>query len=151
MCHTNEAAAEARNKMFLMVYQFGLPAVFFTITPDDNNIFRMKVYASPNESHSPPEDGMDAENCLFELEFQSDLRTKYSGLSAFDFESVVDIVVKHIIGWDDEKHGPTEGGGIFGVPLAYTMAAEEQGRKMLHGHFLIWIKGWKELLQTLFC
>ncbi len=43
MCHSNDAAKEARQEMFLMIHKFGLPAIFFTVTPDDSNIFRIKV------------------------------------------------------------------------------------------------------------
>ena len=51
MCHTNEAAKEARQNMFAIVDKFGLPAIFFTVTPDDSNIFRIKVYAQPDKAH----------------------------------------------------------------------------------------------------
>ena len=135
MCHTNEAAKEARQRMFSMVHRFGLPAVFFTVTPDDNNIFRLKVHANPNERNPCTDLTMDEEQCLMEFKFRSKLRTDYSGLSAFDFESMMDIVVKHIIGWDDEEHGATEDGGVFGRPIAYSMAVEEQGPKTLHAQF----------------
>ena len=62
---------------------------------------------------------------------------------------MIDIVVRHIVGWDDKKHCASEKGGVFGQPIACSMAVEEQGRKTLHGHFLIWIEGWKELLEKL--
>jgi hypothetical protein len=39
MCHSNEASKEARQRMFSMINMFGLPAVFFMVTPDDSNIF----------------------------------------------------------------------------------------------------------------
>ena len=42
-----------------------------------------------------------------------------------------------------------ENEGCFGVPLAACAAVEEQGRKVLHTHVLIWTKDWKKLVEGL--
>ena len=39
--------------------------------------------------------------------------------------------------------------GLFGNVVAWTMACEEQGRKTLHSHFLLWIENWSNLLDGL--
>ena len=39
MAHTNEMAKKARNKMYSMIARFGLPALLFTITPEDGMNF----------------------------------------------------------------------------------------------------------------
>jgi hypothetical protein len=36
---------------------------------------------------------------------------------------------------------------MFAEILAFALATEEQGRKSLHGHFLIFVKGWKQILD----
>jgi hypothetical protein len=41
MGHTNEAAKKARQKMFAMISEAGLPAIMFTITPEDAFNFRV--------------------------------------------------------------------------------------------------------------
>ena len=74
----------------------------------------MKVCANPNECNDPTNENMDEQECLMEFQFCSKLRFEHPGLSAFDFESMIDVVVKHIVGWDDEKHSHTEDGGVFG-------------------------------------
>ena len=43
MGHTNEAAKSARLKVFALNAAFGIPAVFFTVTPDDSNGFRITI------------------------------------------------------------------------------------------------------------
>ena len=61
-------------------------------------------------------------------------------MCAYFFDAMFDIIVRCIIGWDDEARGPCEHGGIFCVPSAYIAAVEEQGRCSLHAHILVWIK-----------
>ena len=39
--------------------------------------------------------------------------------------------------------------GLFGEVLAWCLATEEQGRKTLHGHFLIWVSGWNDIAEQL--
>ena len=54
---------------------------------------------------------------------------------------------KCIIGWDwiTNKGSP----GLYGVPEAVIQGTEEQTRKRLHGHCLVWIKGASTLLDGL--
>jgi hypothetical protein len=46
--YTNEAAAEARNKMFALWMTFGPPSLLFTFSPCDECSFRMKLHATAN-------------------------------------------------------------------------------------------------------
>ena len=43
----------------------------------------------------------------------------------------------------------SNGMGLFAKILAFALATEEQGRKSLHGHFLIFVECWKEILEIL--
>jgi len=148
MAHTNEAAKQARRRMFAMIAKFGVPAVFFTVTPNDSGSFRIKVNAL-KETEAPP--NVDA--CSDDIEVDSSvaalLREKYPGLCAFDFENILGLIIEHLIGWDDTKGIPHKDGGVFGIPEAWSAAVEEQGRKTLHVHFLLWIKEWGDLLKRL--
>ena len=40
--------------------------------------------------------------------------------------------------------------GILGEVVAFSLASEEQARKTLHGHFLIWLKLFSEMRDALF-
>lgn len=66
-----------------------------------------------------------------------------------DFKNILGLVVNHLIGWDEDAGATKEKGGVFGILDAWSAAVEEQGRKMLHIHFLIWIKDWSTLLDGL--
>jgi hypothetical protein len=54
-----------------------------------------------------------------------------------------------VIGWDDSKGQPTKEEGLFGAPEACFLATEEQARKTLHAHFLLWLKHFPSLLKEL--
>jgi len=53
VAHMNEAAKQARCCMFAMIAKFGVPAVFFTVTPNDSGSFQIKVNAL-KETEAPP-------------------------------------------------------------------------------------------------
>jgi hypothetical protein len=57
--------------------------------------------------------------------------------------------VYEILGWDLAKNRK-KGVGIFGEPIAIMRANEEQNRRTLHGHFLIWIKNFSKVISNLF-
>jgi hypothetical protein len=43
--HTNDAAKQARGKIESMQHNFGLPGIFFTVTPDDVKCYLIQVYS----------------------------------------------------------------------------------------------------------
>jgi hypothetical protein len=46
MGHANEAAKKARKKMFAITSSVRLPAMMFTITPEDGFNFHVRIHAS---------------------------------------------------------------------------------------------------------
>ena len=50
--HTNEALLDARKIYFSYLMQFGLPAVFLTITPNDQHKYRIVLYALSASEHA---------------------------------------------------------------------------------------------------
>ena len=44
--HSNEAAKYARRQFFSLWVRFGAPSLFYTITPDDECSFRVRLYAN---------------------------------------------------------------------------------------------------------
>ena len=75
----------------------------------------------------------------------SNIRKKYPGLCAVDFQNVLDMVLTELIGYKS----PTKNKGIFGEVEAYCAAIEEQGRKTLHTHILIWLKKWSNIMDAI--
>ena len=52
-----------------------------------------------------------------------------------------------MIGFNKDGNDPKC--GLFGDVDAYCVATEEQGRKTLHGHILLWLSDWKDLWKGL--
>lgn len=149
--HSNEAADQARKIYFSFLMAFGLPAIFLTITPDDLRNFRIVLYSckgveKPFGNYSP-EDFTDAD-ILAEFQFRSKVRTDYPGLCAEEYMRIMHLVIKHLFNWDMENQ-KSNGVGLFAEIAAWCLATEEQARKNLHGHFLLFVKNWKVFLDIL--
>ena len=54
---------------------------------------------------------------------------------------MIQIFRQLVVGWDDAKCGPSETGGLFGAPLGFAFATEDQQRLALHIHTLLITKG----------
>ena len=152
--HSNEAAQVARRQYFSFLIKFGLPAIFLTITPDDKRNFRIILYACGNHNHIISPYAKDYVNSLSDddifakFKVRERVREQHPGLCAEEYNRIMKLVIKHLFDWDEEKQCST-GNGLFGELLAWCLATEEQGRKTLHGHFLLFLKGWEEVLETL--
>ena len=72
-----------------------------------------------------------------------DLRVRYPGMAALNFETLYNILMEDIIGWDTKENKATREAGLFGTPEAVICAFEEQGRKTIHVHMTLWLKGFK--------
>jgi Helitron helicase-like domain at N-terminus len=148
--HTNEAAVENRKIYFSFLMKFGLPCIFLTVTPDDNRCFRIILYLLKGQSGLglKPEDMTDAE-ILADFKFRQESRLNYPGLCAEEYSRIMNLVIKHVFGWDIDSNKSYKGMGLFGEVMAWCLATEEQGRKTLHGHFLIFLKNWNQILSVL--
>ena len=81
---------------------------------------------------------------------QEQEQTQYPGVAAFYLEHVKDILIREVIGWDTDAKNPCENFKLyFREPEAFAIAGEEQGRKTLHMHILLWVKGRQLLLEKL--
>ena len=65
-----------------------------------------------------------------------------------EYQNIMDIVKKVLIGWNHKTKQGSK--GIFGIPIAYVDACEEQGRKTLHSHMNIWIKDFNKVRDAIF-
>jgi hypothetical protein len=143
--HSKEAAAVARQKLMAFCDLFGIPNLFVSVTPDDSVSFRIKIFARSGEDVRLPNLNWSDEECIIDLQVRERVRAKYPGICSLEFQSVMDFMWKYVIGWNRDK---MEGSlGVFGEPLAACEADEEQGRKTLHSHWLIWIKDFSFVRQ----
>ena len=149
--HSNEAARDARRKYFSCLIKFGIPAIFLTITPDDKRNYRIVLYACKGRVSNFSSDYVNLltdDEILAEFKFREKIREDHPGLCAEEYQRIIKLVIKHLFAWDEENQCST-GKGIFGELLAWCLATEEQGRKTLHGHFLLFIKNWEKVLAKM--
>ena len=149
--HSNEAAQENRKIYFSFLMRFGLPCIFLTVTPDDLRSVRVTVYSLVGkelEFGKVDVDSFSDQDILAEFRVRQEARVNYPGLCAWDYERIIQLVIKHIFSWDEQEQ-KSNGAGLFAELEAWTLANEEQGRKSLHGHFLLFVKNWNKLLSIL--
>ena len=148
--HSNEAAKKARRSVQCLQHHFGCPSFFLTVTPDDDNHIFIQIYTYDiidNEMNVA--DLSDAE-LIERATKRTQLRLKYPGICAYYFEIALDIIINDVLAWDIEKEKPkTTNNGLFGQTEAFSASVEEQGRKTLHSHFLIWISEFNEIRDKL--
>jgi hypothetical protein len=89
----------------------------------------------------------EPEDILEEFQGCGETRVMFPGLCALDFRQVLQLIVAHVLGWDEVTG--TGSHGAFGKLDAYFGAIEEQARKTLHVHFLLWVSDWNALLTDL--
>jgi len=149
--HSNEASLEARKKYFAYLMMFGLPAIFLTISPNDERNFRIIVYAlkgTEKATQSIDVNDLTDEQILIDFKVRKKARLDHPGLCAEEYERIILLVIKHFFNWNVEEQ-KANGIGLFAKIAAWCLANEEQGRKTLHGHFLLFIKDWRKVLNML--
>ena len=150
--HSNEACMEARRVYFSYLMKFGIPALFLTITPDDLRSFRIVVYALSPEKISAygqvDTQSFSESDIVSEFNIRREARVEHPGLCAEEYQRLMQLVIKHFFNWDT-KTKKSKGTGLFGEVLAWCLATEEQGRKSLHGHYLVYIKNWNRVMNIL--
>ena len=148
--HTNDAAKKARSQAESMQHHFSTGSVFLTAAFDDENCILTQILS--NERIDTNEDISTLSDAVLEKKRSERevLRYKIPGVTAINFEMLLDIMVKEVVGWDMGSNEATEKPGFFGECEAFSLAVEEQGRRTLHGHMTLWIKGFKKLQQNLF-
>jgi hypothetical protein len=142
--HSNEASLDARTKYFSYLMRFGLPGIFLTISPDDLRNYRIVVYAlNGKEKVNGFMDVKDlSDDQIFaDSKIRQQARFDHPGLCAEEYGRIIKLVIKHVFNWDEEGQ-KSKGVGLFAEILAWCIATEEQGRKSLHGHILLFIKDW---------
>ena len=59
-------------------------------------------------------------------------------------------MLEEVVGWDSIKEKSVPGKGLFGEVKAFMYCVEEQGRKSLHAHMLLWVEGYDKVMQRIF-
>jgi hypothetical protein len=149
--HSNEASVDARTIYFSYLMRFGLPCIFLTISPDDLRNYRIVVYALDGTEKANgfvDVKNLSDEQILADFKVRQEARFDHPGLCAEEYERIIELVIKHMFNWNEEEQ-KSEGMGLFAEVLAWCIATEEQGRKSLHGHILMFVKDWQKVLEVL--
>ena len=143
--HTNEAAAAAQARFLSLTHHFGCPKVLFTVSFDDSLDFRILTFSGNEDPQAWVENllSADPEELTHDMKALNELRLKFPSLCAYNFECLIDIIIDKLVGDNDTKQG------IFGKLDAYAMAVEEQNRKTLHAHIVVYVSGWNKTLRDL--
>ena len=99
MAHTNDAAKGTLLKLFTNMVQFGRPSIFFMVTLDDSNSFWIQVYIA-SERKNPSTCNDDCANIDADYESSHRIHQEYPGLCMFDFDQIMELLVDHILGWN---------------------------------------------------
>jgi len=87
--------------------------------------------------------------CIADFNLRKETRLDFPGACSLNFQSVMQIILEVLIGWDPDKQKSSED-GIFGELDAWGMTVEEQARKTLHSHWLLWSKKLAKMRNELF-
>lgn len=146
--HSNGATRRARRDAETYHHHFGFPSFFLTVTPDDENSYLVSVYSEKEDAEINKQvSEMTQEEIDASCNLRHSLRIEFPGICALFFDRVLDIVIQDVVGWDDINNCASLNGGLFGQSIAYIAAVEEQGRRTLHAHILIWTKEWTNLMS----
>ena len=116
--HSTKAASKKRGMQYTMWEYFGACAVFFTVTPDDENSFRIRLFTSCGMEQKLPSLLSTNDECIVDFNFRKRSQLSYPGACALEFESIIQIITHCIIGWDINNNEGIP--GIFGIPEAYA-------------------------------
>ena len=147
--HTNDATVRAKQQHFSLLARFGPPTLFVTMSPDDQRSAWIRVFLLRDKkstwTNRPSVDDVKDEDIIFECKQRCNDRMSHPGLCAEDCMATMETFVTKVLKWN-RKTCKAEGMGLFGEVEAWSRATEEQGRKSLHGHFLLWIANWNEVM-----
>lgn len=61
----------------------------------------------------------------------------------------MEVFLRYVVGWDSVQQRPLVHGGILGIPEDYVGVIEEQKSMALHGHFMLWMLSYSDVINRL--
>ena len=123
--YTAASVAANRRLNYALCDRFGIPHIFFTISPDDECSFKVQLWANAGRTITMPSLDCEENICLLDYRMRRDTRLKYPGACALEYESIMKTLLRTLFGWNCKKRKGTK--GIFGTLLAFSLGHEEQG------------------------
>ena len=163
------AAAFHRRELFAYNDYFGETGWMLTISPCDIKTLAVRLVCSAGEGFIPPalpdplfymrdlqdqrrqEIGEVRDPLRDDLREREELRLKYPGACSLVYQHLMQIAADVLIGWDPETQRSKKDKGVFRMMIeAWARADEEQCRKTLHGHWLVWSREFNRCRRRLF-
>ena len=136
IAHSPQRKIVLRANIFGIITKHGWPSFFVTLNPND-------LY-SPIQ-HLRLQENDEDYNTLFQI-LSNNGRLQAPKVfnenpvqCAKYFNAVVEIVLKHVFGWDCDNESYKK--SMFGIVKAHFGVVEQQQRKQLHLHMLVWVEG----------
>ncbi|KAL7493250.1 hypothetical protein ACHAWT_002306 [Skeletonema menzelii] len=121
------SASSNRRLMYGLCDKFGIPHIFFTISPDDERSWRVRLWANAGCNMTMPSLDCQESICIADYKVRRETRIKYPGACALEYQSIIQTLIKRLFCWDVKKQKSTKK-GIFGTMLAFAVAHEEQSK-----------------------
>jgi len=99
--------------------------------------------------HKLPSIDAEEKDCIADFTLRKKIRLDSPGACSLNYQSAIQIVEQILLGWDAKTQTGSPD-GILDEIVAFSRADEEQARKTLHGHLLVWIKGFADKRHALF-
>ena len=111
--------------MYALCNRHCIPSIFFSLTPCDECSFRVRLWVNAGQQFELESLSCTENACIADFKLRRKARQKYPGACSLEYQSIVQIVIKALFGWDTNTQ--TGGVGIFGKLIAFAVAHEEQG------------------------
>jgi hypothetical protein len=141
--HTPQRKAVLRQQIFSIITHLGWPTFFLTLSPCDLKSPLVKLLKG--QGHTSIESiinslfghEQDTENLAWNQFNNGQNGNDPISCSRF-FHMTLQAIIKHLLGWDETNSIYTP--SIFGHVQGHYAVIEEQQRKTLHVHMLIWVQ-----------
>ncbi|KAK4006919.1 hypothetical protein OUZ56_012074 [Daphnia magna] len=133
--HSQAAAQKNRQNIYASHANNGKAYIWLTISPNDAKSWQVLWFTLGPAESRPHSDAIPLGSKRFTV------LGNHPVAAALNFQRILDIVIKYVIGWCQSKNRPYKRGGLFGVPKASFRVVEDQSRLTLHTHMLIWLCG----------
>ena len=131
----------------LLVRQCGGSCKLNNATYFVKNIYSYSLASLYHVQHALPSLKSDEAEQMVDFCVRQKNRLLYPGACSLEYQSLVQIVLECLLGWDSNNRKGRE--GILGVLEAFCRGDEEQGRGSNHGHWLIWVARFNRLRSML--
>jgi hypothetical protein len=113
--HTNEATKKTRGIGAAMQHVFGTGSIFLTVSFDDDSCFLTQALAGQQVDNDDDASTLTEDELKECCKKRSQIRLDFPGITALNFEMLLQILVEEVVGWDMRNGEPTKKAGHFGI------------------------------------